>query len=291
MYNPFLEQKNPEKDDIVLIQEALQGKQEALEKLILRHQAWVYNIAFKMVMDHDDACDITQEILIKVITRLATYDPAKAAFRTWLYRIVANYVLTMQTKKFERRIHDFDTYVGLIENLPDHRNFAHPEAELLAEELKTGCMMGMVMCLDRRERLVFLLGAVFNMTDRVGSEIMEISRDNFRKILSRSRSRVYAYMNGQCGHINPDNPCRCSLKVKNFIDLGMMNPRSLRYHKPDQKKVKDVMEKRYNEFTESFYEPFLKHFRTQPFYDPPDMVRWFRNMMQHDEFKTIFNIH
>ena len=124
MYNPFTEYINRNDDDLVLIQETLQGNEGSLEKLILRHQAWVYNIAFKMVMDHDDACDITQEILIKVITRLATYDPEKAAFRTWLYRIAANYVLTMQTKKFERRIHDFDTYVNLIENLPDHRSFA-----------------------------------------------------------------------------------------------------------------------------------------------------------------------
>ncbi|HOO70682.1 MAG TPA: RNA polymerase sigma factor [Spirochaetota bacterium] len=291
MYNPFIENKNQNEDDNTLIEEALQGKEEALEKLILRHQAWIYNIAFKMVMDHDDACDITQEILVKVITKLANYNPLKAAFRTWLYRIVANHVLTMQTKKFEHRIHDFDTYVGLIDNIPDHRNFAHPEAILLEEELKTGCMMGMLMCLDRRERLIFLLGAVFNVTDVVGSEIMEISRDNFRKILSRSRSKVYAYMNGQCGHVNPDNPCRCSLKVKSFFDLGMMDPSSLRYHKPDHKKIKDLIETHFSDFTESFYEPFLEHFRSQPFYDPPDMVRWLRNMLQHDEFKTMFNIH
>jgi DNA-directed RNA polymerase specialized sigma24 family protein len=55
MYNPFIEKIDRDEDDLELIKASLEGNQEALEKLILRHQAWIYNIAFKMVMDHDDA--------------------------------------------------------------------------------------------------------------------------------------------------------------------------------------------------------------------------------------------
>jgi RNA polymerase sigma factor (sigma-70 family) len=291
MYNPFIEKKEQGDDDALLIGSALEGKQESLEKLILRHQAWIYNIAFKMVMDHDDASDVTQEILIKMITNLSTYDRAKGAFRTWLYRIVVNHIITMKKKKFEVRIHDFDRYVSLIENLPDHRSYSPPDAEIMALELKTGCMMGMLMCLNRRDRLVFLLGAVFDVTDAVGSEIMDITRDNFRKILSRARHKVYSYMNGVCGHINPDNPCRCENKMKNFVDLGMIQPDRTRYCKLEQHKVRDVISEEYDRFTESFHGPFLDHFKDQPFYDPPDMVQWLKNMLDHDEFKNMFHLH
>jgi DNA-directed RNA polymerase specialized sigma24 family protein len=76
MYNPFTENDNGN-DDATLIMEILEGNRKALENLILRHQGWIYNIAFKMVMDHDDASDITQEILIKFITSLSTYDSGK----------------------------------------------------------------------------------------------------------------------------------------------------------------------------------------------------------------------
>jgi Sigma-70 region 2 len=42
----------------------------ALEKLILRHQAWIYKIAVRMVFQPQDADEVTQEVLIKAITKL-----------------------------------------------------------------------------------------------------------------------------------------------------------------------------------------------------------------------------
>lgn len=53
-----------------------------------------------MIMDHEDTRNITQEILIEITTKLSTYLPEKAAFRTWLYRIVVNHVLNMKKKNF-----------------------------------------------------------------------------------------------------------------------------------------------------------------------------------------------
>ncbi len=290
MRNPFSERAATDAHDSALIRAALEGNAGALEELVSGHQSWIYNIAFKMVMDHDDAGDITQEILIKIITNLASYREEKGAFRTWLYRIVVNHVLNMRQKKFEKRIHDFDAYVSIIERLPDNSTFAHPDAGIMADEVKTGCMMGMLLCLKRTERMVFLLGAVFAVRDTVGSEVMNISRENFRQLLSRSRKKVFDYMNGICGHINPDNPCRCSHKVKAFLDLGMIDPARLRYHRPSSRAVKEVIGSRLMNFQESFYEPFLMHFREQPFYDPPDMTLWLHEILEQKELKDIFNL-
>jgi RNA polymerase sigma factor (sigma-70 family) len=71
----------------VLIEQATHGSREALEKLILRHQAWIYNIAVRMVFHTQDAEEVTQEVLVKAITRLSTFK-GESQFRTWLYRIV-----------------------------------------------------------------------------------------------------------------------------------------------------------------------------------------------------------
>ena len=291
MYNPFTEKIAQDENDLELIKDSLAGNQEALEKLILRHQAWIYNIAFKMVMDHDDAGDITQEILIKMITSLSSYNPQKGLFRTWLYRIVVNHIISMKKQKFEMRIQDFDTYVSLIEALPDDRDFSHPDREILAEELKTGCVMGMLMCLNRTERIVFLLGVVFGVADSVGAELLEVNKANFRKMLSRSRQKIYSHMNGVCGQVNNNNPCRCENKIKTFLELGMIDPRKPRFHRPELQRVKDVMKERLDEFDQSYYVPFMELFRKQPFYDAPDMTRWLRNMLQNDEFKHLLNIH
>ena len=277
-------------NDSLLVAAALNGKGDALEKLVRRHQDWIYNIAFKMIMDHEDARDITQEILIKFITHLASFQPEKAAFRTWLYRIVVNHVLNMKKKKFETRIHDFDAYVSILDKLPDDRMESQPEAELLAEELKTGCMMGMVLCLKRSDRMVFLLGAVFGLKDDEGAELMEITRENFRQKLSRSRKMVFHYMNGVCGHVNPKNPCRCINKVKTLAGMGMLDANILRFHRPEGKKIKDMIDQQRLRFEETYYRAFLSRFRDQPFYDAPDMVQWLQDIMQQDDFKGIFSV-
>ncbi len=51
-----------ESTDIELIERATHGSQSALEKLILRHQAWIYNIALRMVFLPQDAEEVTQEV-------------------------------------------------------------------------------------------------------------------------------------------------------------------------------------------------------------------------------------
>lgn len=53
---------------------------DSLERLNLRHQAWIYNIAVRMVFGPQDAEEVKQEALIKAVTRLSK-------LRTWLYRI------------------------------------------------------------------------------------------------------------------------------------------------------------------------------------------------------------
>src|SRR5579864_2160906 len=99
MFNPFTEVID-ESADFDLIFQAKNGNRDALEKLVLRHQAWIYNIAVRMVFHPQDAEDVTQEVLIKAITRLSTFQ-GNSQFRTWLYRIAANHVLNMKRSRGE----------------------------------------------------------------------------------------------------------------------------------------------------------------------------------------------
>ena len=290
MQGKINKESNNHTSDLLLIKEAVQGSQASLEKIILRYQDWIYNIAFKMVMDHDDAADITQEILTKAISSLSSYNPEKAAFSTWIYRITVNHVLNMQKKKFEYRINDIETYVSLIEKLPDERYFRHPERELLTEEIKIGCMMGMMICLKRNERIIFILGGIFGISDDDGSEIMEITKVNFRKNLSRARKKIYSNIKDLCGLVDSENPCRCSNKVASFLDFGMADPENLRFNHTSRPKVRDVIKEKYEAFKDQYYEPFFELYRQHPFYEPQDTVQRLRDIMQNNDFRKLFNL-
>lgn len=54
-----------------------------------------------------------------------------------------------------------------------------PDALLLVEEAKIGCTSAMLLCLDREQRLAYVLGEIFGVTDRLGAELLEISARTF----------------------------------------------------------------------------------------------------------------
>ncbi len=86
MKNPFHTAYN-DRDDIELITSAKNGSKSSLEKLVKKHQHYIYNVALKMTLSPFDAEDITQEVLIKVITNLANFK-GESNFRTWLPKMI-----------------------------------------------------------------------------------------------------------------------------------------------------------------------------------------------------------
>ena len=162
MFNPFTEVAGSDSTDVELVEQAKGGNRFALEKLVLRHQAWIYNIAIRMVFQPEDAEEVTQEVLIKVITKLSTFK-GESKFRTWVYRIAANHVLNMKRRSAETKVTTFADYGTAIDGTP---NGELPDAKsvpvalpILVEEAKNSCTMGMLLCLDRKQRLIFTLGS------------------------------------------------------------------------------------------------------------------------------------
>ena len=66
-----------------LVRRANTGDQESLEKIVLAIKDYVYNLSLKMLLFPEDAKDATQEILVKVITHLSTFNH-KSKFSTWV---------------------------------------------------------------------------------------------------------------------------------------------------------------------------------------------------------------
>jgi len=69
--------------------------------LVRAYQQRVYWHVRKMVIDHDDADDLTQEVFIKVHKAIGTFREDSQLF-TWIYRIATNECLTFLNKKRRR---------------------------------------------------------------------------------------------------------------------------------------------------------------------------------------------
>jgi len=293
MVNSFTEDLAGEDEDVDLVEQARNGGRAALEKLILRHQAWIYNIAVRMVFQPHDAEEVTQEVLVKVITRLSTFK-GESKFRTWLYRITANHVLNMRRRSAETQVTTFADYGAAINRTPDldlpDPNTVPVELPLLVEEAKTGCTMGMLLCLDRKQRLIFTLGEILGASDTVGGEVLEMTPDNFRQCLARARRDLHSFMNNQCGLVNTDNPCRCPKKTRGFIEDGHVNPYDLLFVPQHVERVRDVAAETVREIEDVVERQHAAIYRDHPFLQPSNQIAWLRRALENQDVRAALHL-
>jgi RNA polymerase sigma-70 factor (ECF subfamily) len=80
--------------DYALLRRVARGETPALAELIRRHQTRLYNLAYRLLKDPQDAEDALQEVFIKVYEHAASFEP-KATVGAWLNRITANLCLNL----------------------------------------------------------------------------------------------------------------------------------------------------------------------------------------------------
>lgn len=283
MHNPFSDDFSGPPDE-ELVASAQSGGREALESLLARHQPWIFNIALRMLGRRPDAEDATQDILIRAIQGLSGFR-GDSRFRTWLYRIAVNHILNLKKRQWavSESICSFETAARGLEHtpeldLPDPRTVPVP-IEILVEEAKTGCIMGTLLCLDGRQRLVFVLGEVFGASDEVGGEIAGLTPANFRQVLSRARRDLYEYLRGNCSLVSPGNPCKCAKKTRAFIQGGFVDPQKLQFTVDYVRKVREISDDRADELIEAHMKVAAGVYRDHPFYEPSGQVAMFREVL------------
>lgn len=281
-----------DKEDIILVKQAKKGNRKALECLIKNHQDWIYSVALRMVGNPDDAMDVTQEIIIKLITKLSTFRN-ESSFKTWLYRIATNHIINMKRYTWERMFSSFERHTSFKDRLESQGlpglNQNLPDEQILIEETKSGCLTGMLLCLDRTQRLVFILGSIFGIDSKSGSKIMEISQENYRQILSRARKQLSNYMNDKCGLINESNPCRCSAKTKALIKAGIVDPDHLRFNKQSAQQIKELVKEKTRLVDDALEIRMQRIFKDQNLQSVPDRVNLITDLLNRKSIRDIIN--
>lgn len=289
MKNP-LSVKYSEKVNRTLVEQSLGGDKLALNKLIQLHQAFIYNVAWKMAHDPNDALDLTQETLIKVITKLSQFN-FKSSFRTWLYRIVVNEFLQSKRRKGEEQFSSFEDYGQRLEAIPYPSLTKEEEIEYeeLSKEMQIRCMSGMLMCLTREQRLIFILGDTFGIDHKLGAELFEISPQNFRVKLHRARKDLFNYMTDKCGLVNKANPCRCPKKAKALKKMGMLDEQKMIFNIATKTRIADFVEAEYETLHDIVDEKYLFLFRQHPTRENFDKQMIIDEVLQDEELMRRFN--
>lgn len=209
-----------------LINSCLDGNKKSLEKLIYSIQGVVFNLSLRFLWNRMDAEDSTQEILIKIITNLSKFD-GRSKFSTWSYRVATNYLINIKQTTLEQTFTSFDIFSADLNSAKELKSYDLADKDLLEKEMKTGCTLAMLQCLDRDLRIAFILGSILKIKSNIASSIVGTTPENFRKRLELSRKLIGGFLNSHCGVYNPNNFCRCNKRVSSAISCGRIKPTTL----------------------------------------------------------------
>lgn len=207
---------------------AIDGDRDALETLVRSVQGDIYGLALRMLLNREDAEDATQEILVRIVTRLSQFD-FRSKLKTWAFRIAVNYILDVKKSPVERLRLSFERFA---QDLTDGLGLEAPaetEQSLLIEEVKVGCSLGMLQCLDRPHRLAYVLGEIFEMPGPEAAEALEISPNLFRKRLQHARTAILTFTRNYCGLVSDAAACSCNRQVPAALRSGKVRADSCNF--------------------------------------------------------------
>lgn len=123
-------------------------REAAFSHLLKKYQQKIYWHVRRMVIDHDDADDVTQDIFIKIWRNLEKFREDSQLY-TWLYRIATNECITFLNKKKQKQNVSLDDESSsyLSETLADANYFNGDKAQMKLQQA--------LLTLPEKQRLVF----------------------------------------------------------------------------------------------------------------------------------------
>ena len=175
----------PEKVEARLIERCRQGDREAFRLLFDAHKDRVYSMAlYALDGDANTAEDITQEVFVKVFTRIGQFRQ-EAEFATWLYRMVANSCID-ELRRRRRFASSSD-----LELLPDRQESSFARIEL------TDSVQGALADLTPEQRATVLLKYFEQLSYDEMARVLDCSKGTVASRLNRSL-KILA---GKLGHL------------------------------------------------------------------------------------------
>lgn len=99
---------------------------------------------------------------------------------------------------------------------------AEGDARRLLWSMKRTCLLATLDCLPRGVRIAFVLVDVLGRTPTAAADLLGIDEAAVRVRLNRARKRLENYLAPRCQHLDPQNPCSCSGRLRLALDTGFV---------------------------------------------------------------------
>ncbi len=170
--------------EVDLLTRTSAGDRAAFETIFSRHAATVYRFACQMTGSADAAADVTQDVFIAIAEGRVRFDPARGAFRTYLYGIARNLVRQHMRRSLLRML---DLTV-----LDDVAGQATDPVDAQQQRDRTALLRRAILSLPRVYREVVVLVELHDVSYDDAARIVGCPVGTIRSRLSRARRRLEA---------------------------------------------------------------------------------------------------
>ena len=168
-------------DDRVLVERFRNGDREAFADLVVRYQRPIYNAAFWVLRNVEDAQDVAQIVFLRVAERLDEYDGQRKFF-SWIYRIAVNESLNLLRRHGRETALDDDIDIA-------DGDSANPESRLSRVQVSRR-IQGAVMSLSTNDRVVLSLRHFSECSYEEIAQVLELDEKTVKSRLFEARQRL-----------------------------------------------------------------------------------------------------
>jgi RNA polymerase sigma-70 factor, ECF subfamily len=191
-----------------------------LESLYERCLPRVYSFALRMLGDEEAARDVAQETFASVIAKIGGFRGECAAL-TWILSIAKNICRKRLAGRRENSFGDIEALVDRYSEEPSD-SYSEIERRFYVEEVKEGCLIGLLQCLPFAQRCVFILNLLCDLPVAEIGRVMGKSENSIRILLSRARSGMRAFLCENCSLIKAGNTCSCANMIGFSLARGLI---------------------------------------------------------------------
>lgn len=175
-------------EDLRLVERCKRGDRDAFDALMRRHERKVFNFAYRLSGNYDEANDIAAEAFVRVYTRIQSFR-GDSAFLTWLFRIVTNVFLDARKRRRSRPAESLEQLIDADDRaLARHADEAsvNPQAELERAE-RDELLQRAIASLPEYQRAMILLYHVEGMSYEEIAQAMDLPVGTVKSRLNRAR--------------------------------------------------------------------------------------------------------
>jgi RNA polymerase sigma factor (sigma-70 family) len=212
-------------------------------QLYSQYHSKIYNLAWRMTGNIHDAADITQDTFIQAMNSLETFR-AESSVYTWLYRIASNKCLRfLQKKKVKSRMDSMQQLIDTASS-PMPADITDHEKRSYIDQVKEGCLSGLLRCLPVQQRMAFILHIFAGLSASEVAIILGKSVNASTVLIHRARQNIREFLCKNCSLYDSNNTCRCENLVKFSLNQGWIhsiNPSQTQRAESEIKNLKDVV--------------------------------------------------